>query len=215
MPPAARTLRILPLLAVGLLGLWAAPAGRAEDDVRFSATLTPAQRERTGLNQLTADNVAIIDGLVRQDLAALKYKNNAVDHTRFSERRTPRERDIAGLDRLSPAQLTELDNLTGQRIMGTLTVPHAAVAHHSGTAVKPAVTGHPLDNIHGEIGFTYGWGRGGTFSGGDIVLTYDDPAGRYSLLVGYAEYRGKGLLPCYDPGYGTYPVRPGVIPLSR
>jgi hypothetical protein len=214
MLPSGRFFRILPLLALGVWAAVAASAARAEDDVRFSATLTPAQRERIGLNQLTADNVAIIDGLVRQDLAALKYKNNEVEHTRFSERRTPRERDIAGLDRLSPAQLTELDNLAGQRILGTMTVPNAAVAHLVGPAVKPGDSSHP-PVIHGEIGFTYGWGQGGSVSGGDIVLTYDDPAGRYSVLFAYSEYHGKGLLPCYYPGYGTYPFRPGVIPMSR
>lgn len=214
MNPTSRGFRFFLPLALGLLAAFAAPAGRAEDDVRFTATLTPAQRERAGLNQLTADNIAVIDGLVRQDRAASKFVNNNIDHTRFSSRRTARERDIAGLDRLSPAQLTELDNLTGQRIAGTVIVPNATVTHLAGTGVKPGATSHPAV-IHGEIGFTYGWGQGGTMSGGDIVLTYDDPAGRYAVLFGYAEYHGKGLAPCFYPGYGTYPLAPGVIPMSR
>jgi len=210
----ARAFRLILPLALGLLATFAVPAGRAEDDVRFSATLTPAQRERAGLNRLTADNIAIIDGLVRQDIAASKFKDNEVERTRFSQRRTARERDIAGLDRLSPAQLTELDNLTGQRIAGTVIVPNAAVAYLAGPAVKPGVSPHSAV-IHGEIGFTYGWSQGGTLSGGDFVLTASDPAGRYSVLFAYSEYHGKGMLPCYYPGYGTYRPAPGVIPISR
>src|SRR6185312_15931005 len=92
----------------------AALAARADNDVRFSATLTPAQRERAGLTQLNADNVAVIDGLVRQDEAASKFRDNDVDRTRFSERRTPREREIAGLEHLSASQLTALDDLVGR-----------------------------------------------------------------------------------------------------
>lgn len=202
--------RFLIVLFCGCAALLASGAG----DVRFSATLTPAQRERVGLNQMTADNIAIIDGLVRQDRAATRFKDNNIDHTRFSQRRTARERDIAGLDRLTPAQLTELDNLTGQRIAGTVIVPNATVAHIAGPAVRPGTSPQSAE-IHGEIGFTYGWGQGGTFSGGDVVLTASDPAGRYSMVLGYSEYHGEGLRPCYYPGHGTYPAGPGVIPMSR
>jgi hypothetical protein len=205
----------LPLLfGLGLLGLLTAPAARAEEDVRFSATLTPEQRVSAGLNQLTVDNIAVIDGLVRQDLAASKFKDNAVDHTRFSQRRTARERDIAGLDRLTPPQLTQLDDLVGLRIDGPPPIPLARITSTSSNAVKPDLPTHKLD-IHGEISFTYGTGKGGSFTGGDLVLTYDDPAGRYSVLVGYSEYQGKGVAPCFYPGYGYYRPYPGVIPVSR
>ena len=210
----ALSCRFLPLLGLGLLGVLTAPAGRAEEDVRFSATLTPEQRASAGLNQLTVDNLAVIDGLVRQDLAASKFKDNDVDHTRFSQRRTARERDIAGLDRLTPAQLTQLDDLVGQRISGTVPAPIAIITSTSGTAVKPDLPTHKLD-IHGEISFTYGTGKGGSVMGGDLVLTYDDPAGRYSVLVGYSEYQGKGLAPCFYPGYGFYRPYPGVMPVSH
>lgn len=184
----------------------AALAARADNDVRFSATLTPAQRERAGLTQLNADNVAVIDGLVRQDEAASKFRDNDVDRTRFSERRTPREREIAGLEHLSASQLTALDDLVGRRIAGAPLADATVVA--TGTAgasagVKPNLTPHQLD-IHGEMSFTYGWGKGGSFTGGDLVLNYDDPEGRYAVQVGYSEYHGKGLAPCFAPGYGLY-----------
>ena len=210
----SRLRRILPLLGLALPGIFTAAASRAEDDVRFSATLAPDQREVTGLAHLSADNVAVIDGLVRQDEAASKFKNNNVDHTRFSERRTERERDIAGLNQLTPAQLTRLDGLVGLRINGPAPTEPATVVTTSGTAVQSATAGRKLD-IHGELGFTYGWGKGGNVSGGDLILTYDDPAGRYSVLVGYAEYHGKGLAPCYFPFDSFYRPYPGGLPLSR
>jgi hypothetical protein len=209
-----RLSRIFPLLGFALLGLCGTSSGRAQDDVRFSATLTPDQRESAGLTLLSADNVAVIDGLVRQDEAASKFKNNNVDHTRFSQRRTERERAIAGLNRLTPAQLTRLDGLVGLRINGPAPTEPATVVTTAGTAVQSATAGRKLE-IHGELGFTYGWGKGGNVSGSDLILTYDDPAGRYSVLVGYAEYRGKGLVPCYYPGNGFYRPYPSVVPISR
>ena len=194
----------------------AALLARAASDVRFSATLNPDLRERTGLSQLTPDNVAVIDGLVRQDEAASKFKDNNVDHTRFSQRRTDRERDIAGLSGLTPAQVSLLDDLIGYRITGIAPAsPTAAsITATTGTAVKPNRSTDKLE-IHGEIGFTYGWGKGGSFTGGDIILTYDDPAGRYGVLVGYSEYQGKGLPPYYFPGYGPYRAYPGAMPFTR
>jgi hypothetical protein len=208
--------RFLPRFLLALVCSCTALLARGAGDVRFSAMLTPELRERTGLTQLSDDNVAVIDGLVRQDDAASKFKHNDVDHTRFSQRRTAREREIAGLDRLTPAQVKLLDDLVGQRISGISPVATAVVAaaNSAGTTAKPVVSAAPGLDIHGEIGFTYGWGSGSSFSGGDIVLTHDDPAGRYSILVGYSQYQGKGLYPAFGlfPGYGPYP---GAMPFSR
>ncbi len=212
-PPMLPTGRLFLVLLCGCVALVA----RAASDVRFSATLNPDLRDRTGLSQLTSDNVAVIDGLVRQDEAASKFKDNAVDHTRFSQRRTTRERDISGLNRLTPDEISLLDDLIGYRITGIAPASSAATAtitSTAGTAVKPNLSTAKLD-IHGEIGFTYGWGKGGSFSGGDIILTYDDPAGRYGVLVGYSEYEGKGLSPCTFPGYGPYRLYPGAMPFTR
>jgi hypothetical protein len=81
--------RFFPRLILTVACACVAFATRAiADDVRFSATLTAAQRDHAGLTQLSADNVAVIDGLIRQDEAASKFRDNDVDHTRFSQRRT-------------------------------------------------------------------------------------------------------------------------------
>jgi len=198
--------RILPRLLL-LLGLAAAaPLARAEEDVRFSATLTPAQRAAAGLDQLTPDNVAVIDGLVRQDAAASRFKNNPVEGTRFSQRRTAREREIAGLDRLAAAQLAELDERVRRQLAGPAPEPGATAALTSAAAassggVQAVAYKRPLE-LHGEVSYTVGWSKAGSFQGGDLVVSYDDPEHRYSILVGYSEYHGKGLPPWFLPGAG-------------
>jgi hypothetical protein len=194
--------RILPLLVLGLLATLPILAARAAADGRFSASLTVEQRERTGLAQLGGDNLAVIDGLVRQDEAASRFKDNPVDHTRFSARRTPRERELAGLDRLTAAQLDQLDPLVAERIAGPEPVPAAARSAASGHAVRSATAPRPLE-IHGEVSFTYGWGKGGSFTGGSLVLSYEDPLDRYAVVMGYTEFHGKGLVPCFYPDYGA------------
>jgi hypothetical protein len=203
---------LLPRLLLVILGcgLIARHAFAADDDTRFSATLTTEQRTDSGLTQLSLDNVAVIDGLVRQDIATSKFKNNNVDGTRFSQRRTPRERSLAGLDQLNAAQLARLDRLVRRRIVGpdadsesdaTLIAPARPAPV---IAVKPSITPHSLE-LHGEISYTMGWSKGGgNFQGSDIVVTYDDPKDRFSVLVGYSEYHGKGLPWCFYPGGGPY-----------
>jgi hypothetical protein len=205
--------RHFPRLALVLLGAGAALSIRAADDVKFSATLTPVQRESAGLAQLSVDNVAVVDGLVRMDLAASKFKDNDVDHTRFTERHTPREREMAGLDRLTPDQRATLDEYVYERISGTAPSAGAWVASTPPVGVKPNISTNKLD-IHGQISFTYGWGKGGNGYGTDVVLTYEDPAGRYAVAVGYSDYHGKGFYPSCLTGYGPYRPYPALLPLG-
>ena len=216
MPFSTRLPWILALAGFGLLGLLAINPARADDDVRFSATLTVNQRAEAGLTQLTEDNVAVIDGLVRQDLAASKFKNNGVDHTRFSQRRTAHERAIAGLDRLNPAQLDQLDALIRLRINGPEPAPAAAMSASTGQA-GPGLKGvkyeRPLE-LHGEVSYTIGGSKAGSFQGVGMVVTYDDPDHRYSVLVGYSEFRGKGLPYCFYPGGGPYRPYAEGLPAS-
>lgn len=191
-----------------LAGLAAAPA-RAADDPRFSATLTAEQRTAAGLGQLTPDQVAVIDGLVRQDLAASRYRHNPVDGTRFTQRRTDRERELAGLARLTPAQQAQLDDLVRQRIADASPAGAVAVtaAADPGAAAGVRVTRYVAPpEIHGQISYTVGGGRGGSFQGGGVELSYEDPANHYSVEVGYSTFRGRGL-PC-GPGPAGGPLAP-------
>ena len=176
---------------------------RADSGLRFSASLTADQRTQAGLAQLTPDNVAVLDGLVRMDVAASKFKDNDVDHTRFTARHTSRERELAGLDHLNAAQKASLDALVAERISGAAPsggnwVTTTARTPGAAPGVKPNRSTDQLD-IHGEISFTYGWGKGGNGYGTDVVLTYEDPAGHYAIAVGYSDWHGKGYYPTMLP----------------
>jgi len=206
--PGRRLSRLILVVAC----CWTALAARAADDTRFSATLTPEQRTAAGLTSLSADHLAVVDGLVRQDLAASRYKNNGVDHTRFSQRHTPAERALAGLDGLTDPQLAELDEFVRLRIAADEPVPLATTPDRvAAGGVRTLTYQRPLE-IHGELSYTVGWSKAGSFQGGGLVLTYDDPAHRYSILVGYSEYHGKGLPRCFlDPGAGPYRDGPAAF----
>lgn len=214
--PTARIFR--PLLCLALLGACATLAVRASDEAKFSATLTADQRAQAGLPLLTPDHVAVIDGLVRMDLAASKFKDNDVDHTRFTERHTPRERELAGLDRLTASQKASLDAYVSEKITGAAPsggnwVTTTASTPGAAAGVKPNRSTDKLD-IHGAISFTYGWGNGGNGYGTDVVLTYQDPAGHYAIAVGYSDWHGKGYYPSCLAGYGPYRPIPALLPLG-
>ena len=197
------------------LALWgfctAAPAAAPDDDLRFSATLSESQRKEAGLGELTEDNIAVIDALVRQDIATVKRRNSTASLGSFSQRRTEHEREIAGLARLTPEQLARLDGLIALRVFPPpayqLNSEHRP---NSSGEMKPVTRVKGLE-IHGSVTFTYGWSKGGSVRGGDMVVTAQDPAGRYKITVGYSEYRGKGLSPYigYDDEFDRY--RPGTI----
>ncbi|MEO7412639.1 MAG: hypothetical protein ABIZ81_04720 [Opitutaceae bacterium] len=213
--------RWLPKLCVTLLlsaAFLAVPADAASDDVRFSATLSDAQRAETGLAQLTEDNIAVIDALVRQDEATLKRRGSLGSFGAFSQRRSENEKEIAGFSRLTPAQLERLDGLTGIRISPP---PPMLVSETKTRKATPGVLVRPVERpyaleVHGSVSLTYGWSKAGSTRGGEMVVNLQDPAHRFSLSVGYSEYRGKGLSPLYDPADDSYRYRStSEAPLDR
>ncbi|MBS0664426.1 MAG: hypothetical protein JSR48_14265 [Verrucomicrobia bacterium] len=206
------SLRLLPLRLALLGGFAAAVLAQAADDTRFSATLNAAERAATGLNQLAPDDVAVIDGLVRQDLAASRYRHNSVDGTRFTQRRTVRERELAGLDHLTPAQQARLDELVRRRIDEANPAAPVAVTDFvdpGAAAGVRTVRYVPPTEVHGQVSYTVGGGRGGSFQGGAVELSYDDPAHRYSVAVGYSVFHGKGLPFCFGPADAPFGPLPG------
>jgi hypothetical protein len=198
--PAAFLRRLLALAACcALLG----PAARAADEPRFSNTLSAAQRAESGLAQLSDDNVAVIDALVRQDEAAAKRRNGLIGPGRFSMRRTEHERDIAGLAKLTPAQLERLDDLIAPWV--TVAPPQLSAEIGSPAPALLPEARERTPEVHGSVSLTYGWSKGGNVRGGDLVLTYADPAHHFAVLVEYSEYHGKGLAPPYPDPY-LYPA---------
>jgi hypothetical protein len=186
--------------------------GAEADEARFSSTLSDTQRTETGLAQLTEDNIAVIDALVRQDQTTLKRRGSLSSFGSFTQRRSDNEREIAGFNRLTAEQLARLDGLAALRI----SPPATAVLNaengrrsSSGALVRPAVKPYALE-VHGSVSLSYGWSKGGSLRSGEMVVSVQDPAHRFALTVGYSESSGKGLSPVYDPYDETYRYRPGV-----
>jgi hypothetical protein len=170
-------------------------ASFASDDVRLSRTLIPSEYAESGLKQLTSDQIAILDALVRRDTAA-SLRGRPAGETRavrFSERLTADERKNAGLTLLSESELVKLDEYVA-RLTAPADSPSGSFAAGQST-YRPAISAKTLrraPEIHGMISLMYGQGSGGySERGGAMVLTYDDPSG-ISLAVGYSEIRTKG-----------------------
>ena len=208
--------RIFPFLGLACLagGLFSMARAADEAEPRFSSTLSAVQQAETGLDQLTTDNVAVIDALVRVDTTtAVRVVRNTIRTTRFSERRTTHEREIAGLDHLTPEQLRKLDQFVALRIPAPPTDVDLAYASVRLDSTTPLVTvKRRAPEIHGSVSLTYGWSKYGSVRGGETNVTYVDPRKRYSVTVGYSEYRGNGLAP-YP--YATSPYLSPYSALNR
>ena len=178
------------LLAAALLAVALTAAVRAADFTRFSQVLTAEQRVATGLDQLTSDQLAVLDALVRHDDAyAVPSTAEHPRPARFSQRLNADERRNAGLARLSADQLTRLDDLVEQRV--PLRVPVVAPASAATTPTVEVERVRP--QIHGAVTLGMGWGSGGySEMGGSMVIDYSDPAHGLDLLMGLSEVRTKG-----------------------
>jgi hypothetical protein len=178
------------LLAAALLAAALAATARATDVARFSQVLTAEQRAATGLDQLTSDQLAVLDALVRHDDAYAVPSTPA--HPRpahFSQRLNADERRNAGLTRLSADQRARLDALVEQRV--PLRVP--VVAPISAATAPTVEVERVRPQIHGAVTLGMGWGSGGySEMGGSMVVDYSDPAHGLDLLMGYSEVHTKG-----------------------
>ena len=178
------------LLAAALLAVALTATVRAADFTRFSQVLSAEQRAATGLDQLTSDQLAVLDALVRHDDAYAVPSTPAHPRpARFSQRLNADERRNAGLTRLSADQRARLDALVEQR------VPlHVSFAAPAAVAATPTVEVERVrPQIHGAVTLGMGWGSGGySEMGGSMVVDYYDPAHGLDLLMGYSEVRTKG-----------------------
>ncbi|MEO7599615.1 MAG: hypothetical protein ABIV50_11825 [Opitutus sp.] len=173
---------------------------RAAEDLRLSVALLPDEREAAGLKALTSDQTAILDALVRRDIATMSRPAPAKETraARFSERLTPDERTNSGLTLLSSAQVAQLNDYVAR-----LSAPldPGSRGGWSSTSRDSAVSVNNLrrgPEIHGSISLMFGVGSGGySERGGAMVVSIEDPSG-VSLAFGYSEIHTKGG---YYPGY--------------
>lgn len=187
---------------------------------RFSQTLSATELKETGAGRLTSDQLAVIDALVRRDLGKqlAPRRGDPPPAARFSQRLTDNERFTAGFATLSASELERLDTLIGRydtaALAPTLLAPPVFVP--AGIRLRPTET-RTGPEIHGSISLSYGVGKGYDERTGGMTLSYEDPARRFSVVVGYSESHIKGNIPYYRDGYGGYgdPMRsplPPVVP---
>jgi hypothetical protein len=174
------------IVALGCLLTAIAPCSQGQDS-RFSKTLTASEQTDAGLGRLSADQLAVLDALIRRD-EKINVTPDAAHPApaRFSQRLSPEERASAGLDSLSEAELTRFDALVQRRSSGNVS---SVVSSAARPALQPEPSA-PAPEIHGVISFTFGGGRGGyREKSGFMMLDYQDPA---HGLEGYGESRISG-----------------------
>lgn len=169
--------------------------GRA-DDRRFSSSLNVAESAQTGLGRLSSDEVAVLDALVRHDLALVVDSSPSNSRpAQFSQRLSAEERRNAGLTKLNETEIAELDadverfahpSVPGS---GPVSDPNAPA---NGTGLTSVLV-RRAPEIHGTVSFMVGAGSHGYSEyGGAINVTYYDPAHHFALDVGYSEIHWNG-----------------------
>ena len=200
-------------LLLALAFALAAGRGAAAPDTRFSQTLAISERAEIGFNRLSSDQVAVLDALVRRDLATLTSprRNDAPLAARFSQRLTADERSVAGLTIFSEKELARLDELVTQNnsaaLSRALLAPPVFVPKGM---VRLPTEEKRAGEIHGSFTLSYGWGKGGySEKTGGVELNYADPVHHVAVSFSYYESHIKGAGP-YRDDYIT--PAPFVVP---
>ena len=198
------------LLAAGLMA--AVPATGRAADARFSQILTAGEFTDAGLKRLSSDQVAVLDALVRRDLAnqTAPSRGDAPPAVRFSQRLTADERSVAGLTLLTETELARLDAYAERhataRLARVLLAPPSFVP--PSLRLRPAET-KTAPEVHGSFSLGMGWGKGGySERTGSMNLKYEDPVHGLSVSVGYSETHAKGPAIYRDPYIGPPPSVP-------
>jgi hypothetical protein len=172
-------------LRPGLFGLFilaviALPASAT--DIRFSTGLSPTQMVESGLDHLTAEQIAVIDALVRRTAPSSAESNGPSAALPFSQRLAATERAAAGLDRLGAGELGRLDALVAEETAVALAKPVPAY--------KPDTWAQRL-KVHGAVTFGIGGGHGYSTRFAESEVEIYDPVTGMSLTVGYGTSRDK------------------------
>ena len=175
---------------------------RAATDTGFSSSLTSGQRSTTGLDQLTADELALLDVLSASDLTTARQLRVTTFGERFSDRH--RGQQAIGLERLNADQLARFDELVAD-----------AIAAQPLPKERPRLKDNEVVSlqrrleVHGGMSFTMGWASGGRdFREAGAWVSYYDPVSGLGLAFAFSQYDGDAMYPYgFYPGYG-YPYGP-------
>jgi hypothetical protein len=205
--PAFRLARLTLAGAALLVTLCARSA-----DTSFIANLSPPQKAAAGVSKLSTSQASVLDALVAQDVTLAHDGGVTGFSSGFSDRHLEREGLASGLDRLTPQERSALDSLAATAIaMGP---PPEQLFAYAPPKVAPAplppkaAVSTPLKaEVHGDISFTVGAGsHGSSFYGTSMDVAVTDPTGHFTVAVGFADYRGKGLLGLCAPDGLLYPA---------
>jgi hypothetical protein len=205
-----RTMKFWAAMFASALMAVAAVAGDATSG-RFSQTLSAAERTEAGLTRLSSDQIAVIDALIRRDLAAQSRppRGDETPAPRFSQRLTADERRTAGLALFTEPELVRLDSLAERNAAAVLarTLLTPAVFVSPGARLNPEGA-KAAPEMHGSVSLSYGSGKGGySEKTGAMTLRYEDPVHGFALAVGYSETHTKAPFP-YRIGSDPPPVSP-------
>jgi hypothetical protein len=189
-------LKPLALVVALLVARVACGAGTA--DARFSQAISPDERQAIGLAKLTSDELAILDALIRRDIADRMF-HEAEPNTpaTFTERLTADEQKNTGVAKMSPEERTQLNTTIakiqiGGQVQTLMTNPvllprTASLIRENGKKEKRGL------ETHGSVSLSYGWGSGGySTRSGSMVVNMTDPDKKYSITIGYEETHIKG-----------------------
>jgi hypothetical protein len=175
----------------------------------FSSGLSPDERATSGIAMLTPAQAAALDSLVKRDVDLAHDGAVAGFSTAFTVRCTPAERVATGIDRLPERDLAVLNGLVA-RAIASGPPPGQPFAYTAPAAPAPPVvlvSKPPALEVHGDVSFSVGAGsHGSNFYGTSTDIYATDPSGKFTLGVGFSEYRGHGLLPLCDPSLLGPPI---------
>lgn len=196
--------------ALGCAALALAAQARAAGP-GFCDGLSPDEKGACGIAKLTAGQAASLDALVSRDVTLAHQGGVTGFSAGFCARHSGRDLKAAGLDRLSAKETAVLDVFAARAIaMGP--PPEQSFAYSPPATPAPAqpetvVSDVSRTQVHGDISFSVGGGsHGQSFYGTSADLFVTDPTGRFTVGVGFDDYRGRGLLGLCGPDgpYGPY-----------
>jgi hypothetical protein len=200
-------------VALGCAALAFAAQARASAP-GFCDGLSPEEKAICGIANLTAEQATSLDAFVSRDVTLAHQGGITGFSTAFSARHSGRDLKAAGLDRLTPKELAALDVFAARAI--ALGPPPEQSFAYSPQQPPPKPPPVPTETVvsdlartqvHGDVSFTLGGGsHGQNFYGTSADLFVTDPTGRFTVGVGFDDYRGRGLLSLYGPNgpYGPY-----------
>ncbi len=186
-----------------LIGAALAPVAQAAEDVRFTRTLSAAENSAAGLDRLDSNQLAVLDALVRRDIAATRFVSREPRAKEFTARLSADELRNAGVEQLTAEQRAQLDVLAARVIPADDdSTASAAGASSVGPTPPIGVKVRRGPELHGYVTLFAGWGSGNYSELGGAVYVETNLTPSLTVGVGYAESRIKGdYLPCdyYDP----------------